>query len=150
MMYHELASILNRCEAYAGTFQAPVPFPVPQDVKEAAARLEKRYRLKLPHKTFRSYIQFVLLLAEVMLHRKRMKTELEKGLKANGFTTGRRYDPFFIFATALPGRLFLYSVSAPGAWLRIAYGFAYKNSFAGMQFPAITKIKKQRSFIKRT
>jgi hypothetical protein len=57
---------------------------------------------------------------------------------------------FLSFATALPGRLFLYSVSAPGAWLRIAYGFAYKNSFAGMQFPAITKIKKQRSFIKRT
>ncbi|MEI3582855.1 MAG: ElyC/SanA/YdcF family protein [Alphaproteobacteria bacterium] len=82
MMYHELASILNRCEAYAGTFQAPVPFPVPQDVKEAAARLEKRYRLKLPHKTFRSYIQFVLLLAEVMLHRKRMKTELEKRIES--------------------------------------------------------------------
>lgn len=102
MMYHELASILNRCEAYAGTFQAPVPFPIPQDVKEAAARLEKRYRLKLPHKTFRSYIQFVLLLAEVMLHRKRMKTELEKGLKANGFTTGRRCDPFFIFCNRPP------------------------------------------------
>lgn len=77
MMYHELASILNRCEAYAGTFQAPLPFTVPKEVKEAAARLEKRYRLKLPAKNGRSYWQFVRLLAEIMFKRGQMQKELQ-------------------------------------------------------------------------
>lgn len=82
MMYHELASILNRCEAYAGTFQAPIPFPISQDVRNAAGWLESRYRLKLPHKNLRSLRQFVWLLSDVLLHKKRMAHELEQTLAA--------------------------------------------------------------------
>lgn len=82
MMYHELASILNRCEAYAGTFQEPIPFPVSQDVRDAAAWLESRYRLKLPHKNLRSLRQFVWLLSDVLLHKEKMADELKQKLTA--------------------------------------------------------------------
>ena len=82
MLLHELASILNRCEAYAGTFQAPIPFPVSQDVRDAAAWLESRYRLKLPHKNLRSVRQFVWLLSDVLLHKEKMANELKQTLAA--------------------------------------------------------------------
>ena len=76
MMYHELASILNRCEAYAGTFQESIPFPVSEKVRDAAAWLENRYRLKLPNKNLRSYFQFAYLLFNVLIYKKQMMAEL--------------------------------------------------------------------------
>ena len=87
MMYHELASILNRCEAYAGTFQAPIPFPVSQEVRDAAKWLEKRYRLKLPNKNLRSLFQFLNLLRDLKKNKKRMEQELLQQIKNELFQT---------------------------------------------------------------
>lgn len=81
VMLHELASILNRCDAYAGTFQAPVPFAIPAEVRYAAGFLEKKYRLKLPGKSLRSFWQMVCLLAEFCYRRNTMHIELNWAIK---------------------------------------------------------------------
>lgn len=81
VMLHELASILNRCDAYAGTFQAPVPFAIPAEVRFAAGCLEQRYRLKLPGKNLRSLLQMIFLLFEFFRHRSFMRLELSKTVK---------------------------------------------------------------------
>lgn len=82
MLYHELASILNRCEAYSGTFQKPLEFEISPQVREAAKILEKNFRLKLPGKTFRSYLQFIQLFFAIKANRKKMQKDLEDTLKS--------------------------------------------------------------------
>lgn len=79
LMYHELASILDRCEAYAGTFQDPIPFEVPDDVREAANYLAQHYRLKMPRnlwQTIKAVPQFVRAVRSVKAHRDDMEAEL--------------------------------------------------------------------------
>lgn len=78
MLMHELASILNRCEAYAGTFQAPLEKEVPLNVREAAQILEQNFRLKLPHKTLKSYWQLVKLYIAVQYNKQAMKEDMEE------------------------------------------------------------------------
>jgi len=78
MLLHELASILNRCEAYAGTFQKPLEFEVSEEVRAAAKLLEDNFRLKLPKKTLRSYWQFLKLYVAILRNKKAMQQELEK------------------------------------------------------------------------
>nr|QIM10716.1 hypothetical protein PlAlph_6080 [uncultured Alphaproteobacteria bacterium] len=81
VMLHELASVLNRCDRYAGTFQAPVPFKISAEVRYAADFLAKRYRLKLPKKNLRSAWQMVCLLADFLWHRRLMHFELLQTIK---------------------------------------------------------------------
>ena len=81
MLLHELASILNRCEAYAGTFQKPLEFEVPWEVLEAAKLLEANFRLKLPKKTLKSYWQFLKLYVAILRNKKAMRQELDKETK---------------------------------------------------------------------
>ena len=80
MLLHELASILDRCVAYAGTFQKPLEFEVSDEVKKAAALLEKNFRLKLPHKTLKSYFQLIRLLRAVSLNKEQMKADMEAAI----------------------------------------------------------------------
>ena len=49
MMFHELASILQRCIAYAGTYQAPIDeiITIMPHIREADHYLRKHYKLKL-------------------------------------------------------------------------------------------------------
>lgn len=80
MMFHELASILDRCEAYAGTFQAPIPFEIKPEVRKAANYLAKRYRLKMPRnffQTLRAIPQFIRLYRAIQLNEGRMQMELD-------------------------------------------------------------------------
>ncbi len=80
MMFHELASILDGCEAYAGTFQAPIPFEVSAEVREAANYLAKYYRLKMPRnflQTLRAIPQFIRLYNAIQENKERMASELE-------------------------------------------------------------------------
>lgn len=76
MLFHELASILNRCEDYAGSFQKPLDFEVPNEVREAAQVLENNFRLKLSEKTLKSYWQFFKLYIAILFNKKAMKQEL--------------------------------------------------------------------------
>ena len=78
MLYHELASILNRCEAYAGTFQEPLNFMVSEDVRLAAEQLEKNFRLKLPKKTIKSYFQFIRLYFAIKRNKRQIAEDLDK------------------------------------------------------------------------
>ena len=78
MLMHELASILNRCEAYAGTFQKPLEFEVSPEVREAARLLESNFRLKLPKKTIKSYWQFIRLYVAILRNKKAMRQELDE------------------------------------------------------------------------
>ena len=78
MLLHELASILNRCETYAGTFQKPLEFEVSPEVREAAKLLEENFRLKLPKKTLKSYRQFIRLYLAILRNKKAMRQELDK------------------------------------------------------------------------
>ena len=82
MLLHELASILNRCEAYAGTFQQPLEFKISDDVRKAAKLLENNYRLKLPQKNVRSYMQLIKLYLSVLKNKKHMKDDLEFAITA--------------------------------------------------------------------
>lgn len=91
MLLHELASILNRCKAYSGTFQKPLEFDIPQEVKEAAALLERDFRLKLPLKTFKSYCQFVQLFVAILLNKRKMRRELEEAIKRTRFELNPSY-----------------------------------------------------------
>lgn len=59
MYFSEIASIYDRIERYSGTLQAPLDFEVPQEVKDAAHRLAKAYRLKMPGWSLRKLMQFV-------------------------------------------------------------------------------------------
>lgn len=80
MMFHELASILDRCEAYAGTFQAPIPFEVSGEVRKAANYLAKRYRLKMPRnffQTLRAIPQFIKLYNAIKKYQSKMVMELD-------------------------------------------------------------------------
>ncbi len=81
MMFHELASILNRCEAYAGKYQDPIPFPIDETTRNAANLLASKYRLKLPNKNLHSVCQFLYLLNEIRKHKKDMAQELEKAIQ---------------------------------------------------------------------
>ena len=83
LMYHELASILDRCEAYAGKFQEPIPFTVPADVRAAANYLADRYRLKMPRsflQNIEALPQFIRAVYAVYCHRDLMKSELETAI----------------------------------------------------------------------
>ena len=71
MMLHELAGILPRCEREAGITMAPM-FVVSPRVREAADYLAQRYRLKLPEKNLRSYIQYAKLYISVLFNRGRV------------------------------------------------------------------------------
>ncbi|MBP3516663.1 MAG: hypothetical protein J6K65_10665, partial [Alphaproteobacteria bacterium] len=51
-------------------------------VREAAKILEKNFRLKLPGKTFRSYLQFIQLFFAIKANRKKMQKDLEDALKS--------------------------------------------------------------------
>lgn len=81
MMLHELASILNRCETYAGTFQAPIPFDVPEEVRKAADHLAAKYRLKLPGKNLRSLGQYIWLLSDLIRNRRLIEFDLHHNIK---------------------------------------------------------------------
>lgn len=79
MMFHELASILDRCEVYAGTFQDPIPFEVKPEVREAANYLAKRYRLKMPRNIFQTLLaipQFIKLYNAIQKYKDKMEMEL--------------------------------------------------------------------------
>ncbi len=54
----EIASIYDRIERYSGTLQAPLGFSVPQEVADAAHRLAKKFRLKMPGMSLRKLWQF--------------------------------------------------------------------------------------------
>lgn len=78
MLLHELASILNRCEVYAGTFQKPLEFKVKPEVVQAAKLLEENFRLKLPSKNLKSYSQLIWLYFSILKNKKKMRNDLEK------------------------------------------------------------------------
>ena len=83
LMYHELASILDRCEAYAGTYQEPIPFEVTDEVREAANYLAERYRLKMPRnlwQNIKAIPQFVRAVYEVHKYRGNMISQLETAI----------------------------------------------------------------------
>lgn len=81
MLMHELASILNRCEAYAGEFQKPLEFEVPDKVRAAARLLEANFRLKLPKKTLKSYWQFIRLYVAIHRNKEAMMKELDEEIQ---------------------------------------------------------------------
>lgn len=64
--------------AYAGTFQKPLAFEISSEVRAAANLLEKNFRLKLPHKTFKSYLRFIQLYFSILRNKKKMKQNLER------------------------------------------------------------------------
>ncbi len=80
MLLHELASILNRCEAYAGTFQKPLEFPISDEIRKAAELLEQNFRLKLPYKNLKSYLQLVQLLVAVYCNKNKMRENLKEAI----------------------------------------------------------------------
>ena len=75
MMFHELASIYDRCVKYAGTFQLPLDFEPSDEVKEAAAYLAKRYRIKNGKMGLREICQYVYLLTDLKKHLPDMREE---------------------------------------------------------------------------
>lgn len=93
MMFHELASILERCNKYAGTFQEPIDdiIYINSQIREADYFLRKHYKLKLmnktvkifgkkisiPNKNLSSIIQFMHLLKEIRRNKKKMRASLE-------------------------------------------------------------------------
>ena len=93
MMFHELASILERCFKYAGTFQEPIDdiIYVNSQIREADHYLRKHYKLKLmnksvkvfgktisvPNKNLTSIFQFLHLLREVKRNKPKMRASLE-------------------------------------------------------------------------
>lgn len=91
MLLHELASILNRCKAYSGTFQKPLEFEISKEVEEAALLLENNFRLKLPGKTLKSYCQFVQLYFSILFNKGKMKRELEEAIKMTRFELNPSY-----------------------------------------------------------
>lgn len=80
ILLHELASILNRCEAYSGIYQKQLDFKVGAEVKKAAKLLEKNFRLKLPRKNMKSYFQLVQVYFSLLKNKKKMQYDLEKNV----------------------------------------------------------------------
>jgi len=94
LLFHELASILERCEKYAGTFQEPIGnlVEITPEIREADAFLRRHYRLKclnrprkvcglslnLPVKNFRSFCQFVQIFYAVQKNRRQMQNALKE------------------------------------------------------------------------
>ena len=81
MLLHELASILNRCEKYSGTFQAPLPFAISPELRNASTLLEQNFRLKLPNKNLKSIFQFIKLYFAIIFYKSKMKEDLESAIK---------------------------------------------------------------------
>jgi len=79
MMLHELAGILPRCEREAGITQAPM-FVVSPEVRAAADYLADRYRLKLPNKNLRSYLQYAKLYLSVLWHNDQIYDAIEDAI----------------------------------------------------------------------
>lgn len=93
MMFHELASILERCIKYAGTFQEPIDdiIRVNSQIREADHYLRKHYKLKLmnktvkifgkkisvPNKNLTSIFQLFHLLREIKRNKQKMRVSLE-------------------------------------------------------------------------
>lgn len=93
-MFHELASILQRCQRYAGVYQAPIPqdaFYIHKDLRKADAYLRKHYKLKtlpksvsfcglnfnLPDKNLHTIWQAIRIIWSVKKHKKDIKLGLE-------------------------------------------------------------------------
>ena len=93
-MFHELASILQRCQRYAGVYQAPIPtdaFYIHKDLRKADAYLRKHYKLKtlpkqvsfcglnfnLPDKNPYTLWQALRIILSVKKHKKDIKRSLE-------------------------------------------------------------------------
>ena len=75
MMFHELASIYDRCVRYAGTFQLPLEFEVSDEVKKAADYMARHYRIKNGKMGLREICQYVYLLASLKKHLPDMQKE---------------------------------------------------------------------------
>lgn len=91
MMYHELASILPRCEEYGGSFQkklTDIDFKISEEIVNASNLLGEKFRLKL-HRTIwqevKSWPQFLALLTYLILSKKRMVRELQLAIKNMGY-----------------------------------------------------------------
>lgn len=93
-MFHELASILQRCQRYAGIYQAPIPedaFYIHKDLLKADAYLRKHYKLKtlskkvnfcglkfnMPDKNLHTIWQAIRIIWSVKRHKKDIKRGLE-------------------------------------------------------------------------
>ncbi len=93
MMFHELASILERCIKYAGTFQEPIDdiIHIDTQLREADYYLHKHYKLKLmnktvkifgfkisiPNKNLTSIFQFLHLQWKIRRNKRKMHISLE-------------------------------------------------------------------------
>lgn len=78
MMLHELASILDRCDRYAGKFQLPLEQPVDEETRKAAALLASRYRIKLGKMGIREIMQYLRLFVSLKKHQREMVEELKQ------------------------------------------------------------------------
>lgn len=81
MFFSEIASIYDRIERYSGKLQAPLDFEVPQEVVDAAHRLAKAYRLKMPGWNLRKLIQFVKAYRAVKGNAGRIAEKTEKAIQ---------------------------------------------------------------------
>lgn len=78
MSMGESGSIFVKSNYYRyKTNQKPLAFEISFEVHAAANLLEKNFRLKLPHKTFKSYLRFIQLYFSILRNKKKMKQELE-------------------------------------------------------------------------
>lgn len=80
-LFHELASTLNRCETYAGTYQAPLNIQITDELREAANLLEQNFRLKLPNKNLKTLFQFIRLYFTIIFNKKLMINDIELAIK---------------------------------------------------------------------
>ena len=81
MMLHELASILDRCDRYAGKFQLPLEQPVDEETRKAAALLASRYRIKLGKMGIREIMQYLRLFVSLKKHQREMVEELKQSIR---------------------------------------------------------------------
>ena len=106
MMLHEIASILPRCELYAGSYQEPLPADAEIAIgplMSGAAYLAQRYCLKLggrPYynedlqcigiKRFRlsDYCRYIRLRLSLMLNRKKIIAAIEYALEEDNLEYG--------------------------------------------------------------
>ena len=65
----------GRCVKYAGTFQLPLDFEPSDEVKEAAAYMAKRYRIKNGKMGLREICQYIYLLVDLKKHLPDMREE---------------------------------------------------------------------------
>ena len=80
MLLHELSSILNSCEAYAGTYQLPLDFGISDELRKAAELLEKNYRINLPNKNWETYLQKIRLYFLILKNKNKMKKSLRHAI----------------------------------------------------------------------